>query len=107
MALRPGGSRLHHTQDPPAAGPNNHAEELNAFSIDPKLLVAGTNLLAVEVHQDRTNSSDVAFAMRLRAFVGSKSPIVLNELALLPNNTGFIEFFNSGTNRLNLRNYYL
>ncbi|HMC28091.1 MAG TPA: lamin tail domain-containing protein, partial [Verrucomicrobiae bacterium] len=82
-------------------------EELNAFTIDPKLLLSGTNLLAVEVHQDRTNSSDVAFAMRLRAFTGSSSAILLNELALLPNNSGFIEFFNGGATPVNLKNYFV
>ena len=66
--------------------------------------LATVGLLAAERHRRSTGKgqlvnlslSDVAFAMRLRAFTGSSSAILLNELALLPNNSGFIEFFNGG-----------
>ncbi len=36
-------------------------------SIDPSLLVAGTNVLAVEVHQATVGSSDISFDLELRA----------------------------------------
>lgn len=83
------------------------AEELNAFSVNPHLFKPGTNLLAVELHQDRTNSSDLAFAVRLRAYTASQSPVLLNELALIPNNGGFLELFNAGSKPLNLKNYFI
>ncbi len=35
------------------------------FSLDPSLLLAGTNVLAVEVHQRGPSSSDVTFNLRL------------------------------------------
>lgn len=35
------------------------------YTVDPSLLVAGRNLLAVEVHQAAPNSSDIAFALTL------------------------------------------
>ncbi len=38
-----------------------------SFSVDPALLVAGTNLLAVEIHQVTTNSADLSFDMQLVA----------------------------------------
>jgi hypothetical protein len=95
------------SKTPAAQNVRDPVEELNAFEIDPKLLPVGTNLLAVEVHQDRTNSSDVAFALRVRAYRGSKLPVVVNELALLPNNGGFIELFNPSTNSVNLKNCFV
>ncbi|MFN8091455.1 MAG: metallophosphoesterase [Vicinamibacteria bacterium] len=41
-----------------------------SFSLSPSLLVAGTNVLAVEVHQESASSSDVSFALEL---VGSST----------------------------------
>jgi hypothetical protein len=51
------------------------ADENKFFSgtIDPALLVRGTNVIAVEVHQDRINSSDISFDLEL---VGSKANVV-------------------------------
>lgn len=45
------------------------------FSIDPSLLVNGTNLIAVEVHQDRGSSSDVFFEMELHGDTDEPSVI--------------------------------
>lgn len=42
-------------------------------SIDPALLVAGVNVLAVEIHQQSASSSDVSFDLELRA-VENKPP---------------------------------
>ena len=39
------------------------------FTVDPALVVPGTNIVAVEVHQDHRRSSDVSFDLRLRADV--------------------------------------
>jgi hypothetical protein len=38
-----------------------------SFNVDPALLVAGTNLLAVEMHQVTTNSADLSFDLQLVA----------------------------------------
>jgi hypothetical protein len=40
---------------------------LDQVDLDPALLVAGTNLVAVEIHQHRTSSSDVSFDLALIA----------------------------------------
>jgi hypothetical protein len=48
----------------------------NKFSsahINPSLLVRGTNVIAVEVHQDRVNSSDISFDLEL---IGAKANVV-------------------------------
>lgn len=45
----------------------NGADEmtLNAFSVDPARLVEGHNVVAVEIHQNVANSSDISFALEL------------------------------------------
>jgi len=49
------------------------ADESTFFpqTVDPALLVAGSNTLAVEVHQQNASSSDVSFDLRLEALVSS------------------------------------
>ncbi len=58
-------------------GPN----QFNFFSnnVSPSLLVAGTNRLAVEIHQAGTNSVDAAFNLELRGQLGSTSPPIITE----------------------------
>lgn len=41
--------------------------QFRSFPVDPHLLRAGTNTLAVEVHQDSSSSSDLSFDLALRA----------------------------------------
>jgi len=48
-------------------------DEFHETTIDPSYLVAGDNLLAVEVHQDRPNSSDISFDLYL-AFPTEPAP---------------------------------
>jgi hypothetical protein len=43
-------------------------------SIDPSLLVSGTNVLAVEIHQQSRSSSDVSFDLELRATEAETPP---------------------------------
>lgn len=50
---------------------------LAGFSIDPSVLVRGPNLLAVEVHQAAATSSDISFALELRAVVPEPTTSVL------------------------------
>ena len=40
---------------------------LQEFAVDPALLVAGTNVVAVEVHQAHATSSDVSFDLELES----------------------------------------
>lgn len=53
------------------------------FNIDPALLTIGANVLAVEIHQVTTNSSDISFDADLiaKAFAGSSLP--LNQSSLV------------------------
>jgi hypothetical protein len=48
------------------------------FSISPTLLIAGNNVLAVEIHQNTNNSSDISFELELMAngIVGPGGPSV-------------------------------
>jgi hypothetical protein len=49
----------------------------HAAALDPALLRAGTNLLAVEVHQGSTNSSDLSFEVKLLAQEDPASQILV------------------------------
>jgi glucose/arabinose dehydrogenase len=50
---------------PAVEGPNERS--ISGFLIDPKLLINGLNVVAVEVHQHAPNSSDMTFDLRLAA----------------------------------------
>jgi len=47
------------------------------ISLDPRVLVAGDNVIAVEVHQSAPDSSDVSFDLSLTAAASDASPIAL------------------------------
>ena len=79
-------------------------EELNALTIT-NALRRGTNLLAVEVHQVKTNSTDVMLGLRLRAIAPSKAGLVINEL--FPGPKSFVEFFNTTSNAVDLKGFFL
>ena len=52
------------------------------FTISPASLVPGENVLAVELHQSATNSSDIVFGLALTATIPAVSgDLVLNEIA--------------------------
>jgi hypothetical protein len=73
-----GGPVTHMT---PASGTAANAEESTYFtnSVDPVLLVNGTNVLAVEIHQVSATSSDVSFNLGLHGLVpgsGNVGPTV-------------------------------
>jgi hypothetical protein len=59
-----------------AAGTTSGADESTFFetAIDPAVLATGANVIAVEVHQDSSGSSDLSFNLRLIA--SSSTPIV-------------------------------
>ncbi len=54
--------------DTPSAGSSpNDGKTFLTFTLDPGDLIDGTNLIAVEVHQNTPNSSDISFDLRLLA----------------------------------------
>jgi len=58
----------------PVGGPAE--DELIETTIDAAYLVAGTNLLAVEVHQNQPNSSDISFDLTLVVTTDGIGPVV-------------------------------
>jgi hypothetical protein len=50
------------------AGNNTGSETaFNSTNVSPSILVAGLNIIAVEIHQQNLTSSDVSFDLQLRA----------------------------------------
>jgi tartrate-resistant acid phosphatase type 5 len=45
-----------------------------SFAVDPQLLLAGTNVVAVEIHQASSTSSDISFDLALSAEVVAETP---------------------------------
>jgi hypothetical protein len=101
--------------------PNEGFAELLSFATNS--LVAGDNVIAVEVHQNATTSSDDVFGMLLSAVQSSTNiitttvgvPVVLNEVLAsnrsVTNFTGatsdWVELFNPFTNAVSLANLSL
>jgi len=111
-----------------------NASSQGPFSFPATNLVQGDNVLAVEVHQASSTSSDIAFGMTLDSSGGNSAaytpgasnsvravlpafPLVWINEVLATNSTGitdntgtrepWIELYNSGTNSINLNGYYL
>jgi hypothetical protein len=82
------------------------SEELNVFTLDPKLLVTGSNLLAAEVHQCNASSSDVVFGMRLRLVEATPPGLVINEV-FMDASGGFVELCNTTASPQNLKGCFL
>jgi hypothetical protein len=109
------GKELGRTRMP--AGPVNYmtlttstvpdaAEEVSEFTLEPGLLLEGTNVLAAEVHQCKPTSSDIVFGMRLRVTPAPKPGLVINELFADPRD-GFIEFCNAAREPAALKGCFL
>ena len=75
-----------------AASPHE-ATTLEIIAISKTSLVAGDNILAVEVHQSGLNSSDIVFGLKLDAIIVTNTPglagVVINEV--LANNANLAE----------------
>ena len=82
-------------------------EELSVITTNGSALVNGTNVLAVEVHQCNTGSSDLVFGMRLNISAPSQSSLQINEVLPGVAGTGFVEIYNPGIASVNLNGYYL
>ena len=75
-------------------------------SLDGKL-AAGTNTLAVTVHQNGGTSSDHVLAARLKITSNAPPGPVINEVKPGTAGNGFVEFFNPTASPVDLQNYYL
>lgn len=86
-------------------------EERNLLQINPAVLIRGTNILAIEVHQAPGGGApDLAFGMRLKVKSGGPvlaRTILINEVFPGPLGVNFIEFFNSGGSPINLKGHFL
>ena len=98
----------------------NNENNWSNFIIPSGLTVAGTNILAVEMHQNSAFSSDMSFDFTM---IGQNPPppppfegIYINEVMAsnnsaitdnLGNTSDWIEIFNNTNQALNLTNYYL
>jgi len=82
-------------------------EELGVITADGSALVNGTNVLAAEVHQCNTTSSDIVFGMRLNISAPSQPSLLINEVLPGPAGVGFVEIYNPGASPVNLRDHYL
>ena len=80
-------------------------EEAVVTSSSPPL-VEGTNVLAVEVHQTSTTSSDIVFGARVNISTPNAPSIVINEV-LPQRGTGFVEFYNPTGSSINIGGWYL
>lgn len=45
--------------------------KIHSFILDPDVLVSGTNVIAVEVHQFKVNNSDISFDFKLEGFLAT------------------------------------
>lgn len=82
-------------------------EELAVITVSNPPLVNGVNVLAAEIHQNSTGSSDIVFGARLNLSVPTQPSLQINEVLPDVAGVGFVEFYNPGTGAINLRDYYL
>ena len=85
----------------------NAAEEKGVVTIGPGTLKNGSNILAVEVHQTNTTSSDIVFGCRMSASVPAAKGVVINEIHPIAGKDAYIEFYNPTDKVIDLRDYYL
>ncbi len=87
-----------------------------SFPISSASLVSGTNVLAVEVHQQAASSTDVVFGLQLDdsrtltntpASGGSATSLVFNEVSSVSNAQFWVEIVNSSTQSVTLDNFVL
>lgn len=86
---------------------SNATIEEDILSAPGTMLQTGTNLLAAEVHQINTTSSDVVFGARLRMATQTSTSVTINEILPVTGSQGFIEFYNPLSTAQNLRDHYL
>ena len=94
-------------KDTAARSVNNADIELSAIQGSASALRQGRNVLAAEVHQTDSSSSDCVFGARFSISVPSKSSLLINEVLPVSGDSGFIEIYNSGASPVDLSNFYL
>ena len=87
-------------------------EENAVITIPPNLLVKGTNTFAAEVHNVAPTSADLVFGARLKIMPAANKPasvvtVVINEVFPGPAGKGFVEFYNAGSQPVNLKGHHL
>ncbi len=80
------------------------------FILPVSSLVAGTNVLAVEVHQSAAGANDVMFGAELSLSVTNgmppwTPPLAFNELPCVTNGTFWAEIINTGSQSVSLSNF--
>ena len=87
----------------------NATEEMDVVAIEAGTLKRGSNVLAVEVHQANTTSSDIVFGCRLRAFIAKDNEVFtdtsirLNEVHFTSEGAiDWVELYNGGEGAVNL-----
>ncbi|SVB56793.1 uncharacterized protein METZ01_LOCUS209647, partial [marine metagenome] len=86
----------------------NATEEMDVVAIEADTLKRGSNVLAVEVHQANTTSSDIVFGCRLRAYIAQDAGI--SDISLRLNEVNFtadskvdwVELYNDGEGAVDL-----
>ncbi len=86
---------------------DNAVEEVNVIAIQNPPLVAGRNVLAVEVHQGDATSSDVVFGANLSIALPQTASLVINEVFPAEGDAGFIELSNPTNEPINLQGFAL
>jgi len=98
----------------PADRTVGNAEFEGPYTVSSSALRAGDNVLAVEVHQTNSGSSDVVMGAMLEvvstSHSGSSLPVILNEVLAAPRSTisplgravDWVELYNPGTNTTDL-----
>jgi Lamin Tail Domain/CotH kinase protein len=104
----PGGASTHTTTATATPAGGDAILETNVLngSLDGQLL-AGTNLLCAEVHQNSTAGDDIYFGARLRVAVPATGGVVINEVRPYLATGGFVEFYNPTAAPVDLNGYYL
>ncbi|RIK81458.1 MAG: hypothetical protein DCC68_08570 [Planctomycetota bacterium] len=99
----PSGPVMYATIASPGVG---EAVYVGPITVDPALLVAGTNVLSVEVHQaGATTSSDIVFGVEVSAAVQLTPPIPGTPYS--ENSDEWIELYNRGTTTVDLTGWKL
>ena len=80
-------------------------EELASLTGPATGLVNGVNVLAAEVHQVNSTSSDMVFGARLK--LSAQPSVLINEVKPGSAGEGFVEFFNTTAAPIDLQNHYL
>ncbi|MGK0189428.1 MAG: hypothetical protein ACI9R3_005245 [Verrucomicrobiales bacterium] len=81
--------------------------ELNVVSGGSAALRQGRNVLAAEVHQTNSSSSDCVFAAQFNIAVPAESGALINEVLAVAGADGFIEFYNPQNSAVDLNGFSL